>query len=145
MRATEGLAKAETAPVLARLRDELVHLGLAVAVTDGFQSWDLNIVLPPALRAPINALRQDDGGVAVLWRTSVDASRTAIAAGVIFAVLAVAGFSWSFSIVMAALLIAIAMIPAITRLTRVPSMLHAAAEAAAKGSGLSIVREGGVQ
>jgi len=120
----------------------LVRLGLAVAVTDGFQTWDLNVVLPPALRVPINALRQDDGAIAIAWRTTLDAGRTAVAAGVIFAILAVAGFSFAFAIVAAAALIAIAIVPAISRLTQVPSMLRAAAEAAAKEQGLSIAREG---
>ena len=41
------------------MRDALVRSGVAVAETDGFQSYDLEIVVPPMIRVPINAVRTD--------------------------------------------------------------------------------------
>ena len=45
----------DSAVLLAEMRAALVQYGLAVAATDGFKAWDLNIVLPPAMRVPLNA------------------------------------------------------------------------------------------
>ncbi len=51
--------KIDSATLLAEMRAALVKYGLAVAATDGFKAWDLNVVLPPALRVPLNALRHE--------------------------------------------------------------------------------------
>ena len=44
--------KMDSAVLLAEMRAALVKYGLAVAATDGFKAWDLNIVLAPAIRVP---------------------------------------------------------------------------------------------
>ncbi len=79
--------------LLAEIRAALVKYGLAVAATDGFKAWDLNIVLPPAVRVPLNALRQSDGTLALAWRTKTEPTRTIIAAAVVFIALIACGLS----------------------------------------------------
>ena len=79
------------------MRDALVRRGLAVAETDGFQSYDLQIVVPPMIRVPINALRTD-ASIALRWRTRAAPRRALIAAAVMFVLLA-AGFSLGAGIV----------------------------------------------
>ena len=55
----DGSQRIQSATILAAMRDALVRSGVAVAETDGFQSYDLEIVVPPMIRVPINALRND--------------------------------------------------------------------------------------
>jgi GT2 family glycosyltransferase len=138
---SEGVVaeKIDAAILLAEIRESLVKYGLAVAVTDGFQSWDLNIVLPPAVRVPLNALRMSDGTVALAWRTRTEATATIIAAIVIFILMIAAGFSWPVSVAVTLVIVALAMVPAIVRLMRVPSLIRAAAESAARAHNLSVV------
>ena len=57
------------------MRDALVRRGVAVAETDGFQSYDLEIVVPPMIRVPINALRTDDRPRAALAHSTRAAPR----------------------------------------------------------------------
>jgi glycosyltransferase involved in cell wall biosynthesis len=135
----------DSAPILERVRAELFRYGVAVAVTDGFQAWDLNVVLPPALRVSLNTLRNRDGSVALAWRTNSDARRTIMAAIIVFIVLLAAGFAWSAALVTTAVLTAIALAPAILRLVRIPSLLWAAAATIAKEDGLTIVEDDGVK
>ena len=66
---TAAAGKVDSATILTALRDALVRRGVAVAETDGFQSYDLELVVLPMIRVPINALRRNDGSVALLWRT----------------------------------------------------------------------------
>src|SRR5262249_14182598 len=124
--------KLDSPVMLGELRAALVKYGLAVAVTDGYKAWDLNVVLPPALRVSLNALRQSDGTIALAWRTRTEPRRTLIAAMLIFIALIACGLSAIGSIGGTAFLIAIGLIPAIMRLQRVPSFLVVAAESIAK-------------
>jgi len=136
--AEAGLAvdKMDSATLLAEIRAALVKYGLAVAATDGFKAWDLNIVLPPAIRVPLNALRMSDGTLALAWRTKTEPTRAIVGAAVIFIALIACGLSAIGSIGATALIIAIAIAPAMVRLQRVPSLLVAAAEAIANTKGL---------
>ncbi|HSR57674.1 MAG TPA: hypothetical protein VLL57_05765, partial [Candidatus Binataceae bacterium] len=84
-----------------------------------------------------------DGSVALAWRTNSEARRIIIAAILTFVVLLAAGFGWSSALIVTLVLTAIALTPAILRLVRVPSLLHAGAAAAAKDSGLTIVSSEG--
>jgi hypothetical protein len=131
--------KLDSPILLASIREALVKYGLAVAVTDGFQAWDLNIVLTPAIRVPLNALRMSEGTIALAWKTTVEARRTLIAMPAIFLVLIAAGMTWTASIFATAAIIAVALAPAILRLRRVPSILNAAAESIAKTESLKVV------
>jgi len=128
--------KMDSAVLLAEIRAALVTYGLAVAATDGFKAWDLNIVLPPAIRVPLNALRLSDAAIALAWRTKTEPTHTIIAAAVIFIALIACGLSVIGSLGGTVVLIAIAIAPAIVRLQRAPSLLAAAAESIAKAKGL---------
>jgi GT2 family glycosyltransferase len=83
----------DSADVLAATRRALVRRGLAVAVTDGFQSYDLEIIVPPAVRAPLNALKREGGRVALRWRVRVALRRPLVAAAVALVVLVAAGLT----------------------------------------------------
>jgi hypothetical protein len=135
--------KLDSAALLAELRAALVKYGLAVAATDGFKAWDLNLVLPPAIRVPLNALRMSDGTIALAWRTKTEPTRTIIAAALIFVALIACGASPISSIGGTAMLLAIAIAPAIVRLRRVPSLLAAAVESIAKARDLKIAVHAG--
>ena len=82
---------ADSASVLAATREALIRHGLAVAETDGFQSYDLEIVVPPLIRIPINAVREKDGRVSLLWRTKVAPRQALIAAAIALLVMLAAG------------------------------------------------------
>jgi hypothetical protein len=82
---------ADSASVLAATREALIRHGLAVAETDGFQSYDLEIVVPPLIRIPINAVREKDGRVSLLWRTRIAPRRALIASAIALLVLLAAG------------------------------------------------------
>ncbi len=95
---SDGAPRFDSATILAAMRDALVRRGVAVAETDGFQSYDLELVVPPMIRAPINALRKD-ASIALIWRIRPDPRRALIAAAVVFLVLLAAGFSLGAGIV----------------------------------------------
>jgi hypothetical protein len=82
---------ADSASILAATRGALIRRGLAVAETDGFQSYDLEIVVPPLVRVPINAVREKDGRVSLLWRSRIAPRRALIAAAIALLVLLAAG------------------------------------------------------
>ena len=86
-------ARIDSATMLAAMRDALVRRGVAVAETDGFQSYDLEIVVPPTIRAPINALRERRPASLCCWRTRIAPRRALIAAAITLLVLLAAGFS----------------------------------------------------
>ena len=106
------------------MRDALIRRGVAVAETDGFQSYDLELVVPPMIRAPINALRKD-ASIALIWRTRPDPRRGLIAAAVTFLVLLAAGFSLSTAIVGVVLAAVAVGLIAIARARRVPAIINA--------------------
>ncbi len=136
--ADEGRAadRIDPATLLGEMRAALVKYGLAVAATDGFKSWDLNIMLPAPLRVPINALRVSDGSLALVWRTSLDPMRTilAVAAFVIAAML----LGWLTIVAMAIFAVTLA-----SGLRRVPSLIGAAARSIAEARGLKITLRAG--
>jgi hypothetical protein len=81
----------DSASVLAATREALIRCGLAVAETDGFQSYDLEVVVPPLIRIPINAVREKDGSVSLRWRTRIAPRRALIAAAIALLVMLAAG------------------------------------------------------
>ncbi len=124
--ATDAAAKIDSATILAALRNALVRSGVAVAETDGYQSYDLEIVVPPMIRVPINSLRQNDGSIALLWRVRPAPRRALIAAAVTFVLLA-AGFSLGAAIVVVALAAIAAGLLALNRARRIPAIIKACA------------------
>ncbi len=134
--ALESAAKLDSATILDAIREALVHRGVAVAETDGFQSYDLEIVVPPTIRVPINALRTDTG-LALLWRVRPAPRRALIAAAVIF-VLLTAAFSVGAAIVGVAFAALAVGVLAITRARRIPAIIKASAAEVAASLGIPI-------
>ena len=135
-RTSAGAALIDSATLLVAIRDALVRRGLAVAETDGFQSYDLQVVVPPMIRVPINALRTD-AGIAVLWRTRAAPQHALVAAAVMFVLLA-AGFSLGAGIVgMVFAALAVGLL-AITRARRIPAIINACAPEVAGALGISV-------
>ena len=100
----------DSSSVLASCREALIRHGLAVAETDGFQSYDLEIVVPPLIRMPINAVREKDGHVSLLWRTRIAPRRALIVSAIALLVLLAAGLSLraaSAALILAAIAIAV--------------------------------------
>jgi O-antigen biosynthesis protein len=127
----------DSATILAAMRDALIRDGVAAAETDGFQSYDLELVISPMIRVPINALRKDSG-IGLIWRIRPAPRRALIAAAVTFLVLLAAGFSLGAGIV-GVVLAALALgILAITRARHVPSIIKACAAEVASSLGISI-------
>ena len=137
---SEGSPRFDSATILAAMRDALIRRGVAVAETDGFQSYDLELVIPPMIRAPINALRKD-ASIALIWRTRPDPRRGLIAAAVTFLVLLAAGFSLGAAIVGVVLAAVAVGLIAITRARRVPAIIDASASEVASSLGISIAKQ----
>ena len=127
----------DSATILGAMRDALIRRGVAVAETDGFQSYDLELVVPPMIRAPINALRKD-ASIALIWRIRPDPRRGLIAAAVTFLVLLAAGFSLSTAIVGVVLAAVAVGLIAIARARRIPAIINAGASEVAGSLGISI-------
>jgi O-antigen biosynthesis protein len=134
---TDGAPGFNSAKILAALRDALVRRGIAVAETDGFQSYDLELVVPPMIRVPINALRKD-ASVAVIWHIRPAPRNGLIAAAVTFLVLLAAGFSLSAGIVGVALAALAVGLLSITRARRIPAIIGACASEVAGSLGISL-------
>ena len=135
-RTSAGAALIDSATLLVAIRDALVRRGLAVAETDGFQSYDLQVVVPPMIRVPINALRTD-ASIALLWRTRAAPQHALVAAAVMFVLLA-AGFSLGAGIVgMVFAALAVGLL-AITRARRIPAIINACASEVAGALGISV-------
>ncbi len=134
--ASESAAPIDSATILAAIRDALVHRGVAVAETDGFQSYDLEIVVPPMVRVPINSLRKD-GRLALLWRVRPAPRHFLIAAAATFVLLA-AAFSLGAAIVGVAFAALAVGVLAITRARRIPAIISACAAEVAGKLGISI-------
>jgi hypothetical protein len=101
------------------------------------------VVIPPAIRVQLNAVRMGDGTITLIWRTKAEPGRTMVAEILIFIVLIAAGFSWPSSIIGALILLGIALAPAIVRLMRVTSILRAAVESiAGKHELKTVIRTG---
>ncbi len=140
---TEAAGKVDSATILTALREALVRRGVAVAETDGFQSYDLELVVLPMIRVPINALRRNDGSIALLWRTRTIPRRALIAAAVALLVLLAAGFSLSASIIGVACAAIVSGLFALTRARRIPAIIKACAADVAASLGISVAETDG--
>jgi glycosyltransferase involved in cell wall biosynthesis len=121
--------KIESAALLADVRAALIKYGLRVAVTDGFKAWDLNIILAPPIRVPINAVRISDSSIALLWRMTTEPIRIIIAAIMLLVSIIIAGW-------IGILMFMVFLTVFTSSVWRVPSLLAAAAESVAKAHGL---------
>jgi hypothetical protein len=136
--AKDAAHSVDSATILAALRDALVRRGVAVAETDGFQSYDLELVVLPMIRVPINALRRNDGSIALLWRTRTAPRHALVAAAVALLLLLAAGFSLSASVIGIACAAIAAGLFAITRARRIPAVIKACAAEVAGSFGISL-------
>jgi hypothetical protein len=126
--------------ILAALRNALIRRGVAVAETDGFQSYDLELVVPPMIRVPINALRRDDGRIALVWRIRSTLRSALIALAITFALLA-AAFSLGAGIV-GVILVALAVgLLALSRASHLPAIIEACAREVADALGISLATD----
>ncbi|MGA9724191.1 MAG: glycosyltransferase [Candidatus Binatus sp.] len=133
----DGSERIQSATILAAIRDALVRSGVAVAQTDGFQSYDLEIVVPPTIRVPINAVRTGSS-IVLRWRTRTAPGRALLAASVTMLVFLAAGFSLHATIAsLAGVAIANGLI-AISRAVRIPAIIKACATEVAGSLGISI-------
>jgi hypothetical protein len=135
----DGSARIQSATILAAMRDAVVRGGVAVAETDGFQSYDLEIVVPPTIRVPINAVRTDSS-IVLRWQTRTAPRRALIAAAVSVLVFLAAGFPLDEILaILAGVAIAIIFI-AIGRAVRIPAIIRASAGEVARSLGISIAK-----
>ncbi len=134
---SDGAARIDSATILTAIRDVLVRHGVAVAETDGFQSFDLELVVPPLIRVPINALRTD-ASIALLWRTRAAPRPALIGAAVTLLVLLAAGFSLSASIIGVSCAAVAVGLFAITRARHIPAIIKACAAEVASSLAISL-------
>lgn len=128
----------QAAAVLVEMRRALIRRGFAVEVTDGFQSYDLEAIVPPMIRAPLNAITREHGRVALKWRMRADPRRALVVAGCVFVVLMAAGLSLDESLV-AVFLSALAIGGfALLRARRLAASIVASGAEAAKALGVSL-------
>ena len=137
---SDGAVRIDSATILAATREALVRRGVAVAETDGFQSYDLEIVVAPMIRVPINALLQSDGSIALLWRLRSAPRRALIAAAITLLVLLAAGFSARAGIAgVICAAIAVGLL-AINRARRIPAIIKVCAAEVAGALGISMAK-----
>ena len=135
-----GGVRIDSATILGAIRGALIHRGVAVAETDGFQSYDLEILVAPMIRVPINALLHSDGSVAILWRLRSAPRRALIAAAIMLLVLLAAGLSLRAAIAgVICAAIAVGLL-AINRARRIPAIIKVCAAEVAGSLGISMAK-----
>jgi hypothetical protein len=136
----DGSERIQSATILAAMRDALVRSGLAVAETDGFQSYDLEIVVPPTIRVPINAVRADSR-IALRWRTRIAPRRALIGEAILLLVILASGFAFHATIWIAASFAIAHLFLALSRAVRIPAVIKACAREVASSLGVSIAEQ----
>jgi O-antigen biosynthesis protein len=121
--------------ILDAMRAALVRYGLAAAAGDRYETYDLLLLIPPAIRVQLNGLELEDGRVALSWRASLATRRVAAAGGAIIAVMLGSGFSIASAIAAAACVGIAAAAMAVIHLGRLPGALKTAAADAAVALG----------
>ncbi|MDB5108036.1 MAG: glycosyl transferase family 2, partial [Candidatus Binatus sp.] len=125
------------AAVLLTIRDELVRRGLTVAESDGFQSYDLEVILPPFVRVPINAIRERDRRLTILWREQFAWWRASIVAATILLLLIAADLTLEEAVAATACVaLAIGLI-AVDRTRRVVAIVKAGVAETARKLGIA--------
>jgi hypothetical protein len=131
----------EISAVLGAIRGAFFRHGLAVATTDGFQAFDLEVIAPPMIRIPINALADKDGSVTILRRLRMAPRNALIAAVIALVVLLAGGLSLSAAI-MVVLIAAIALGGiALVRAARISAIVTSGVVEAARNLEMRIRRD----
>ena len=136
----DGSERIESATILAAMRDALVRSGLAVAETDGFQSYDLEIVVPPTIRVPINAVHTDSR-IALRWRTRIAPRRALIGEAIVLLVILALGFVFHATIWIVAGVAIAHVFLAISRAVRIPAVIRGCAREVAGSLAISIAKQ----
>jgi hypothetical protein len=108
----------------------LIRRGFSAEKSDGYEPYDLLLVLPASLRLRLNLLAQEDGRIALLWRISADWLTVGLWAAGWTLMLAIGGFEWPLLLAIA---LASALGVALVELARIrwmPANLKAAASEA---------------
>ncbi len=138
----EGAALKPADAMVAALRAALVRRGFAAAKSDGYEPYDLIVVLPGPLRLRLNLLTPEDGRIVLSWRVSVNAPAVALWLAGWALVLALGGFD---AAMVAAMVLATALGVALVELARIrwlPANLKAAAAEALGALGARAEVEG---
>jgi GT2 family glycosyltransferase len=128
-------APAEAETILSAMHLALVRRGAAVAKGGKYDPFDLEIIVPPWIRAPLLMLERGSH-ISIGWRIGIAPWHIAMAAAIPLALMLVAGFSLAASIAIAAAVILIAGAIAMLRARRIAALVCAAAAEVAARFGL---------
>ncbi|HTY55204.1 MAG TPA: glycosyltransferase [Candidatus Binataceae bacterium] len=109
------------------LRAALIRRGAAVAVGDGFEPFDLEILITPMLRIPLNALVPEQGEVRLRWRLRLQWVRMAAIWSAIIFLLLVTGQSWTVIVAVPIITALVWAAIALPRIRRIGGLLAAVA------------------
>jgi hypothetical protein len=123
------------------LREALIHRGAAVAVTDGYEPYDLELRIPPLLHVPILILQQQ-WELGVGWRVRLPPLTIGLAISVIFLVLLLVSFNPLGALAGTIVLAALAGLLIWQRLRKLPALIGAAVADAARHYGLRVAADG---
>ncbi|HKD68035.1 MAG TPA: glycosyltransferase [Candidatus Binataceae bacterium] len=118
----DGVGKPDPDAVSERLRYALFRRGLVVAGNTGLEPFDLQILLGPVCRVPLNTLWEEDGALSLRWRLAA-APLPILAAAALVLVLFGTGQRTAAIVIAAAALVWVAALT-IPPLTRLPATLR---------------------
>ncbi|MGH7988343.1 MAG: hypothetical protein ACREQX_18925, partial [Candidatus Binataceae bacterium] len=110
---------------IAVMREALVRRGVSVTPTDGYQTYDLEVNIVPALRVQI-LLLQGSNEVAVGWRIRIETMRVLVPALIIFIAILLAGYTIPIAIIVIAIVTVLAGAIGVVRASKVPRLIAAA-------------------
>jgi len=113
------------------IREALLQRGIACAASDGFEVFDLEILMLPMIRVPINVLAPESGTATVRWRVRLDLMPSLATLAAAIFLLLITGQSWSVLIALPITAVLAWAAIAIPRIGRIGSTLATAAEDAA--------------
>jgi hypothetical protein len=120
--ARDGAPKPAPDAVADGLRYALFSRGLVVAGNTGFDAFDLQILLGPICRVPLNTLWDQEGELSLRWRLSAAPVPILVAAAIV-SMLFAAG-QWTAAVAIAAAALASAAVLTIPPLTRLRATLR---------------------
>ncbi|MFZ0888637.1 MAG: glycosyltransferase family 2 protein, partial [Candidatus Binataceae bacterium] len=119
--------------LLGGLRAVLLRTGLAIALSDGSQPYDLQIIVPPVIRIPLNALDKGGGHVVLKWRLGLAWPRVIAFSVALEILLLIAGVWWIRALYYLAYCLAAQAGAVVASAMTVPQVLEAAAREVSAG------------
>jgi GT2 family glycosyltransferase len=113
------------------MRAALIRRGLAVATSDGFEPFDLEIFMTPTLKIPLNAIAIEPGRIALRWRLRLDLLRVAAILGPVMLLLLATGQPWGIVFAVPGILALAWAARVVPRIRLIGGLLEAAASEAA--------------